>query len=134
MVSSRATGLPGAGKTAIANALVPLLNARRCKVEVLDGDIVRTNLSQGLGLSEDDRDTNISDPREPPDNLEVICDADRGRRAKAHKRSCTSSSTWVICRFCTRIPPTVTAHIPTTRKSWFGKAWKIWGIGEMLAG
>lgn len=64
MVSSRActiwfTGLSGAGKTAITNVLVPLLKARGCKVEVLDGDIVRTNLSKGLGFSKEDRDTNL---------------------------------------------------------------------------
>jgi adenylylsulfate kinase len=53
------TGLSGAGKTTITNALVPLLEARRCKVEVLDGDAVRTNLSKGLGFSREDRDTNI---------------------------------------------------------------------------
>jgi adenylyl-sulfate kinase len=38
---------------------VPLLAARGSKVEVLDGDVVRTNLSKGLGFSKDDRDTNI---------------------------------------------------------------------------
>jgi adenylyl-sulfate kinase len=53
------TGLSGAGKTTIANALAPLLQARRCKVEILDGDAVRTNLSKGLGFSREDRDTNI---------------------------------------------------------------------------
>ncbi|MCI0692985.1 adenylyl-sulfate kinase [candidate division KSB1 bacterium] len=64
MVSSRActiwfTGLSGAGKTAITNALVPLLKARGCKVEVLDGDIVRANLSKGLGFSKEDCDIKI---------------------------------------------------------------------------
>lgn len=53
------TGLSGAGKTTIANALVPRLQARQCKVEVLDGDAVRANLSKGLGFSKADRDTNI---------------------------------------------------------------------------
>jgi adenylylsulfate kinase len=53
------TGLSGAGKTTITNALVPLLEARQCKVEILDGDAVRTNLSKGLGFSREDRDTNI---------------------------------------------------------------------------
>jgi adenylyl-sulfate kinase len=38
---------------------VPLLKARGSKVEVLDGDVVRTNLSKGLGFSKEDRDTNI---------------------------------------------------------------------------
>ena len=53
------TGLSGAGKTTIASALEPELRARGCKVESLDGDIVRTNLSKGLGFSKEDRDTNI---------------------------------------------------------------------------
>lgn len=53
------TGLSGAGKSTITEQLVPLLKGRGCKVEVLDGDVVRTNLSKGLGFSKEDRDTNI---------------------------------------------------------------------------
>ncbi len=53
------TGLSGAGKTAIAHRLEPALRARGLKVEVLDGDVVRTNLSKGLGFSKEDRDINI---------------------------------------------------------------------------
>lgn len=53
------TGLSGAGKTTLAGRLVPELRARGLRVEVLDGDEVRTNLSKGLGFSKDDRDTNI---------------------------------------------------------------------------
>lgn len=53
------TGLSGAGKTTLTNALVPVLRERGLKVEVLDGDEVRTNLSKGLGFSKEDRDTNI---------------------------------------------------------------------------
>ncbi|MDZ7359719.1 MAG: adenylyl-sulfate kinase [candidate division KSB1 bacterium] len=53
------TGLSGAGKSTITAHLVPLLKGRGCKVEVLDGDVVRTNLSKGLGFSKEDRDTNI---------------------------------------------------------------------------
>ncbi len=53
------TGLSGAGKSTITEQLVPLLQQRGCKVEVLDGDVVRTNLSKGLGFSKEDRDTNI---------------------------------------------------------------------------
>ncbi len=53
------TGLSGAGKTTLARAIESELNARNVKVEVLDGDEVRTNLSKGLGFSKDDRDTNI---------------------------------------------------------------------------
>src|SRR5919205_1128830 len=53
------TGLSGAGKTTLAGVLTPELRARGVRVEVLDGDEVRTNLSKGLGFSKEDRDTNI---------------------------------------------------------------------------
>ena len=53
------TGLSGAGKSTIANLLESELRARGRKVEVLDGDVVRTHLSKGLGFSKEDRDTNI---------------------------------------------------------------------------
>lgn len=53
------TGLSGAGKSTLARRLEPVLRAEGLKVEVLDGDIVRTNLSKGLGFSKEDRDTNI---------------------------------------------------------------------------
>ena len=53
------TGLSSSGKTTITKALEPELKARGCKVEILDGDVVRTNLSKGLGFSQEDRDTNI---------------------------------------------------------------------------
>ncbi|MBE9123150.1 adenylyl-sulfate kinase [Tychonema sp. LEGE 07199] len=53
------TGLSGSGKTTISEALQPELKRRGCKVEILDGDVVRTNLSKGLGFSQEDRDTNI---------------------------------------------------------------------------
>jgi adenylylsulfate kinase len=53
------TGLSGAGKTTITNQLVKELRSRGSKLEVLDGDIVRENLSKGLGFSKEDRDTNI---------------------------------------------------------------------------
>ncbi|MGE0057878.1 MAG: adenylyl-sulfate kinase [Dehalococcoidia bacterium] len=53
------TGLSGAGKSTLAEALAPVLQERGKKVEILDGDIVRTNLSKGLGFSKEDRDTNI---------------------------------------------------------------------------
>ncbi|MFN0112216.1 MAG: adenylyl-sulfate kinase [Blastocatellia bacterium] len=53
------TGLSGAGKTTLTDAIVPELRARGVKIEVLDGDEVRTNLSKGLGFSKEDRDTNI---------------------------------------------------------------------------
>ncbi len=53
------TGLSGAGKSTLTEALAPVLRDRGCRVEVLDGDTVRTNLSKGLGFSREDRDTNI---------------------------------------------------------------------------
>jgi adenylylsulfate kinase len=53
------TGLSGAGKSTLAELLVGELQHRDLKVELLDGDIVRTNLSKGLGFSKEDRDTNI---------------------------------------------------------------------------
>lgn len=53
------TGLSGAGKTTITAILVDELRRRGSKLEVLDGDIVRENLSKGLGFSKEDRDTNI---------------------------------------------------------------------------
>ena len=53
------TGLSGAGKTTIAEIVGPELGRRGHLVEYLDGDIVRTHLSKGLGFSKEDRDTNI---------------------------------------------------------------------------
>jgi adenylyl-sulfate kinase len=53
------TGLSGAGKTTISKIVEGELRARGSKVEVLDGDVVRENLSKGLGFSKEDRDTNI---------------------------------------------------------------------------
>jgi len=53
------TGLSGAGKSTIANAIVKELQRRGRHVELLDGDEVRTHLSKGLGFSKEDRDTNI---------------------------------------------------------------------------
>ncbi|HZG64724.1 MAG TPA: adenylyl-sulfate kinase [Rubrobacteraceae bacterium] len=53
------TGLSGAGKTTVAEIVEKELRERIGNVEVLDGDIVRTNLSKGLGFSREDRDTNI---------------------------------------------------------------------------
>jgi adenylylsulfate kinase len=53
------TGLSGAGKTTIAEIVERELHQRHGKIEVLDWDIVRTNLSKGLGFSREDRDTNV---------------------------------------------------------------------------
>ena len=53
------TGLSGAGKTTIAEIVEKELRERGRRVEVLDGDIVRTNLSKGLTFSREDRNTNV---------------------------------------------------------------------------
>ncbi|HKF38463.1 MAG TPA: adenylyl-sulfate kinase [Ktedonobacteraceae bacterium] len=53
------TGLSGAGKSTLSEAIEHRLRASGQKVEVLDGDVVRTHLSKGLGFSRGDRDTNI---------------------------------------------------------------------------
>jgi adenylyl-sulfate kinase len=53
------TGLSGAGKTTISEIVERELRDRGSRVEVLDGDVVRENLSKGLGFSKEDRDTNI---------------------------------------------------------------------------
>src|SRR5687767_4630940 len=50
------TGHSGAGKSTITEHLVEVLKGRGSKIEVLDGDIVRENLSKGLGFSKEDRD------------------------------------------------------------------------------
>jgi adenylylsulfate kinase len=53
------TGLSGAGKSTLANLVADELRKRGHRVEILDGDEVRTNLSKGLGFSKEDRDINI---------------------------------------------------------------------------
>ena len=53
------TGLSGSGKSTLAEAVAEELKRREMNVEVLDGDVVRTNLSKGLGFSKEDRDINI---------------------------------------------------------------------------
>jgi adenylyl-sulfate kinase len=53
------TGLSGAGKSTVSEIVERELRAVDRKVEVLDGDVVRTHLSKGLGFSKEDRDTNI---------------------------------------------------------------------------
>jgi adenylylsulfate kinase-like enzyme len=54
------TGLSAAGKTTVGSLVASELEARGRTVDVLDGDVVRTHLSQGLGFSKEDRDTNIA--------------------------------------------------------------------------
>ena len=53
------TGLSGAGKTTVGEIVEKELKERGLRVEVLDGDIVRTNLSKGLGFSREDRNINV---------------------------------------------------------------------------
>ncbi len=54
------TGLSGSGKSTITDILIDTFEEREIPLEVLDGDIVRENLSKGLGFSKEDRDTNIT--------------------------------------------------------------------------
>src|SRR3989440_4474382 len=53
------TGLSGAGKTTLSKLIEEELRDRRRRLEILDGDVIRENLSKGLGFSKEDRDTNI---------------------------------------------------------------------------
>lgn len=53
------TGLSGSGKTTLSQEMEGIILERGLKVELLDGDVVRTNLSKGLGFSKEDRDINI---------------------------------------------------------------------------
>jgi adenylylsulfate kinase len=53
------TGLPSAGKSTIAAALAQRLGAEGHRVELLDGDVLRTHLTGDLGFSRSDRDTNV---------------------------------------------------------------------------
>jgi adenylyl-sulfate kinase len=53
------TGLSGSGKSTLAELLLAVLEERGHRYELLDGDVVRTHLSKGLGFSKEDRDTNI---------------------------------------------------------------------------
>src|SRR5512143_345332 len=53
------TGLSGAGKSTVSSIIETEMRKRDLRVEVLDGDVVRTHLSKGLGYSKEDRDTNI---------------------------------------------------------------------------
>lgn len=53
------TGLSGSGKSTLSEAVEQRLKQHGRNVEILDGDIVRTHLSKGLGFSREDRDTNI---------------------------------------------------------------------------
>ncbi len=53
------TGLSGSGKTTVSQRVAEMLDERGVQSEILDGDIIRENLSKGLGFSKEDRDTNI---------------------------------------------------------------------------
>ena len=54
------TGLSAAGKTTVGSLVARELESRGLTVDVLDGDVVRTHLSQDLSFSKEDRDTNIA--------------------------------------------------------------------------
>jgi adenylyl-sulfate kinase len=53
------TGLSGAGKSTVSERIYARFREQGAKVELLDGDVVRTHLSKGLGFNKEDRDTNI---------------------------------------------------------------------------
>ncbi|NOZ87293.1 MAG: adenylyl-sulfate kinase [Deltaproteobacteria bacterium] len=53
------TGLSGSGKTTCSKLVSKMLQERRLRTELMDGDVIRTNLSKGLGFSRQDRETNI---------------------------------------------------------------------------
>lgn len=53
------TGLPSSGKSTLARMLERQLRKWGVRVELLDGDVVRTHLSKGLGFSKEDRETNV---------------------------------------------------------------------------
>ena len=53
------TGLSGTGKSTVSEIIEKRLREDGARVELLDGDVIRTNLSKGLGFSKEDRDTNI---------------------------------------------------------------------------
>jgi adenylyl-sulfate kinase len=54
------TGMSGSGKSTLSSLLAARLRARGARVEVIDGDIIRTRLCHGLGFSKEDREENIS--------------------------------------------------------------------------
>jgi adenylylsulfate kinase len=54
------TGLPCSGKSTISLILAETIRKERGKIEIMDGDVVRTNLSKGLGFSREDRETNLN--------------------------------------------------------------------------
>ena len=53
------TGLSGSGKSTLSNLIAQPLQKHGAKVEILDGDVVRTHLGKGLGYSKEDRDENV---------------------------------------------------------------------------
>lgn len=53
------TGMSGAGKSTVSERVYARLKEHGARVEMLDGDVVRTHLSKGLGFSREDRDTNV---------------------------------------------------------------------------
>lgn len=61
------TGLPCSGKSTISLILAEVIRRERGKIEIMDGDVVRTNLSKGLGFSREDRETNLK-------RIAFVCD------------------------------------------------------------
>jgi adenylyl-sulfate kinase len=85
------TGLSGAGKSTLAAMLSAELRERGVRVEVLDGDEVRTHLSKGLGFSKEDRDTNIRASASSPSSSPARARARSRPRSAPTARSATSS-------------------------------------------
>jgi adenylyl-sulfate kinase len=54
------TGLPCSGKSTVSLLIAETIRKERGMVEILDGDVIRTNLSKGLGFSREDRETNLN--------------------------------------------------------------------------
>jgi adenylylsulfate kinase len=61
------TGLPCSGKSTISLIIADAIRKERGMVEILDGDVIRTNLSKGLGFSREDRETNLN-------RIAFVCD------------------------------------------------------------
>src|SRR6266567_2237556 len=84
------TGLPSAGKSTLAQAVEQRLRARGRSLEVLDGDVVRTHLSKGLGKLADAGKipdlTGVNDPYEEPESPELVLETDKQTIAECTDR------------------------------------------------
>jgi sulfate adenylyltransferase len=120
------TGLPCAGKSTIAEILAVALMEKGRQVTLLDGDVVRTHLSKGLGFSKDDRDTNILRIGFVASEIvrhggAVICAAVSPYEAsRDHVRNMVGRENFVLCFVDT--PPEVCASRDT--KGFYEKARK----------